>query len=175
MPTPGPDMQVRVITAAQTYPLRQSVLRAGLPPEACIFPGDDDPATTHLGVVRGDDLLAIATLMREPLPVSVPDPAASAGDLPAGALPDAQACRLRGMAVAPEVRGQGIGAALLRACFAHAWAAGATRFWCNARTPAVPFYERHGLRTSGGEFDIPTAGPHRLMYRDLRRETLPSV
>jgi len=176
-----PGLRITTITAAQTYPLRQSVLRAGLPPEACSFPGDEQPTTTHLGAFRGDALIGIATLMQQPMP-AVPDPpspdlqATASDDLgpaaspppgPAPADRDAPAVRLRGMAVAPDARGQGIGAALMRASLQHARHTGATRFWCHARTPAVRFYERHGLTTTGPPFDIPTAGPHRLMWRPL--------
>jgi predicted GNAT family N-acyltransferase len=56
---------------------------------------------------------------------------------------------------------------------AEAYAAehGATRLWCNARTPAVGFYERHGWTTVGEEFDVPPIGPHYRMVRSTSGST----
>ena len=66
--------------------------------------------------------------------------------------------RVRGMATAPEQRGRGIGAAILDALVEHARSQGATRVWCNARTPALRLYERAGFERESGEFEIPGIG-----------------
>jgi GNAT superfamily N-acetyltransferase len=175
------DLRITRITAAQTYPLRQSVLRAGLPAEACVFEADEAPTTTHLGAWRGERLIGIATLMREPIPSGADgraDPDASeiqeardrsgtTHDLPTQQMRDYPAVRLRGMAVSPDARGKGVGAALLHACFDYARRSGAHLLWCNARTPAKRFYERHGLAAVGDPFNIPTAGPHVRMVINL--------
>jgi predicted GNAT family N-acyltransferase len=77
--------------------------------------------------------------------------------------------RIRGMATDPDRgRGQGVGGALLRACLDHARAAGATRVWCNARSPARGFYARAGFAVDGDEFPIADIGPHFLMVLVLR-------
>jgi len=73
--------------------------------------------------------------------------------------------RVRGMATAPEQRGRGIGAAILDALVEHARSQGATRVWCNARTPALRLYERAGFERESGEFEIPGIGPHFVMAR----------
>lgn len=75
--------------------------------------------------------------------------------------------RLRAMAVVPGHRGEGIGAALLDECIAHCRSHGATEIWCNARTPAMGFYEKAGFVTEGPEFLVPHAGPHFVMRRHL--------
>jgi ribosomal protein S18 acetylase RimI-like enzyme len=75
------------------------------------------------------------------------------------------AWRVRGMATAPAARGRGAGAAVLDALIAHAVANGATRVWCNARTPAKSLYERAGFRAVSDEFEIPEIGPHFVMER----------
>ncbi len=77
------------------------------------------------------------------------------------------AWRVRGMAVTPQLQRQGIGRSLLRACVDYAKDHGGTRVWFSARTSAVPFYEKFGFRARGEEFDIPTVGPHYIMYRDM--------
>jgi len=48
--------------------------------------------------------------------------------------------------------------------------AGVTRFWCNARVPAVPFYAAMGWTVVSDVFDVPTAGPHRVMTFEALRE-----
>jgi predicted GNAT family N-acyltransferase len=72
------------------------------------------------------------------------------------------------MATDPETgRGRGAGALLLRACLDHALTTGATRIWCNARSPVRGFYEREGFTVDGTEFELPEIGPHVLMVLDL--------
>jgi ribosomal protein S18 acetylase RimI-like enzyme len=80
---------------------------------------------------------------------------------------DPQAWRLRGMATLPESRRQGIGGMLVSACIEHVENSGGSSIWCNARTPAVKFYERHGFRCFGSEFELPGIGPHYRMIRHV--------
>ena len=147
-----PAFEVRPITAAETIPLRHAILRAGLPRETAIFPGDDAESALHFGAFADGNLVGVVTLHFVPL-LDRPD--------------FDSAYQLRGMAVAPEARGLGAGHALVEACVAAAREAGAQWIWCNARTPAAGFYSRHGFQTQGGVFDIPTAGPHVRMLRPL--------
>lgn len=78
--------------------------------------------------------------------------------------------RVRGMATAPHARGRGAGTAVLAALVGHALAQGATRIWCNARTPARSLYERAGFEVASEEFDLPEIGPHLVM--ELTRPSL---
>lgn len=75
--------------------------------------------------------------------------------------------RIRGMATAPEARGQGAGTAVLDALVAYACDHGATRLWCNARTPARSLYERAGFVVASDEFEPPHIGPHFTMERNI--------
>lgn len=78
---------------------------------------------------------------------------------------DEQAWRIRSMAVEPELRGQGIGAAVLDALLDHAVRHGGGTVWCNARTPAIGLYRRAGFEARGDEFEIAGIGPHFVMTR----------
>jgi predicted GNAT family N-acyltransferase len=79
-------------------------------------------------------------------------------------LPDGHIGR---MAVRPEWRGRGVGAALLQRLVALARDEGFERVALNAQTHAIGFYGRHGFLATGPEFD--EAGiPHRTMERVLR-------
>jgi GNAT superfamily N-acetyltransferase len=81
---------------------------------------------------------------------------------------DAPAWRLRGMATEEGRRGEGIGAAALAAAVDYVRSHGGGLLWCNARTPAVSFYERAGFRTRGEPWHDPAIGPHIAMYLVLR-------
>jgi GNAT superfamily N-acetyltransferase len=144
---------IRPITAAETLAIRWPILRPGFPQETAIFPGDDLPSTCHFGAF--DDsarLVGVASIYLAPL-----------SDFP---FPESH-FQLRGMATLPNVRGAGYGAALVQACVEASQTAGGTLIWCNARTSAAPFYQKHGWQILGDEFDIPTVGPHYRMARQL--------
>ncbi|MHB8235006.1 MAG: GNAT family N-acetyltransferase, partial [Solirubrobacteraceae bacterium] len=67
----------------------------------------------------------------------------------------------------PDARGRGAGAAVLDELLRHAADRGASRVWCNARTPARRFYERAGFHVSSPVFEVPQIGPHVVMERSL--------
>jgi GNAT superfamily N-acetyltransferase len=147
------DIEVRLITAAETLPLRMAVLRPNRPDEAARFPEDEDATTRHFGAFRDGKLSGIATLLRVEMPGQ----------------PGVPALQLRGMATAPEVRGEGFGRALVLACLAFARDDGVPLLWCNARTGAVGFYRKLGFEIVGAEFIVPDVGPHFRMWVRLDR------
>ena len=58
-----PTPLIRPISAAETRPMRQSVLRPGKTLEELVYPGDDDPACAHLGAFdEAGRLVGIATV-----------------------------------------------------------------------------------------------------------------
>jgi GNAT superfamily N-acetyltransferase len=135
-------VEVRAVDPALTRPLRQRVLR---PHESLEELASHEPPGVHAeGAFDGDELVAVGFVC----------PDGGPGEW-----------RVRGMATAPEHRGRGVGAAILDALVEHARAQGATRVWCNARTPALRLYERAGFAPESGEFDIPGIGPHFVMAR----------
>lgn len=129
--------------------LRHAILRAGLPRETAVFPGDEAATSVHVAAVRGGEVVGCATFhlnqwQGEP------------------------AYQLRGMATAASTRRQGLGRKMLTFAEAELLSRGVTRqLWCNARTPAVPFYEAMGWTVESEVFEIPTAGPHVRMAKRL--------
>jgi GNAT superfamily N-acetyltransferase len=137
-----PAFEVRTVDPALTRPLRRRVLR---PHESLAQLASHEPPGVHaVGAFAGDELVAVGFVC-----------------------PDGEpgAWRVRGMATAPEHRGRGAGAAILAQLVEHARAQGATRVWCNARTPALGLYARAGFEPESEEFDIPGIGPHFVMAR----------
>ena len=144
-----PEFTVVELTAKQTHPLRLVVLRSDTPSTMVTFAEDDLPGTVHLGVVDGTDIVAISTWVPRPYE----------GE---------PAVQLRGMATAPDLQGQGVGALLLEAGCLRA-ASGASLVWARARDAALDFYVRHGFVIDGvGFIDEHTAKPHHLIHRRLR-------
>jgi ribosomal protein S18 acetylase RimI-like enzyme len=132
---------IRDVDPAATRPLRQRVLR---PHESLEELASHEPPGVH----------AVAAFT-------------DSGELVAAGFvcPDGGpgAWRVRGMATDPEHRGQGAGAQILDRLVEHAIQQGATRVWCNARTPALRLYERAGFERESEEFEIPGIGPHFVM------------
>jgi GNAT superfamily N-acetyltransferase len=132
---------IRDVDPAATRPLRQRVLR---PHESLEELASHEPPGVH----------AVAAFT-------------DSGELVAAGFvcPDGGpgAWRVRGMATDPEHRGQGAGAQILDRLVEHAIQQGATRVWCNARTPALRLYERAGFEPESEEFEIPGIGPHFVM------------
>ena len=142
------------ISAADTLSIRQQVLRPNLAADQCQFEGDQDETTFHFGAFKDDLLIGIATMMVD----CSPELTEIAKDQ----------YRLRGMAVMPEYRDQGIGRKILEACLQEVQRRGCGLFWCNARVTAAKFYTTAGFsKTSDTSFKIPDAGPHFLMYKQL--------
>jgi predicted GNAT family N-acyltransferase len=131
--------------------LRHRLLRAGLPKDSAQFPGDDTSSTWHLAVFNSPANDA---------------PPISCASFMLNTYQDETAWQLRGMASDHAHQGKGFGGELLRCGEAVIVADSSVRlFWCNARVPAIPFYQKHGWKVDSEEFEIPTAGPHRKMMK----------
>lgn len=145
---------VKKIPAADTLSVRQQVLRPNLVTDQCHFEGDQGEATFHMGAILDDSVIGIATMMIDHTPEL-----AEIADLH---------YRLRGMAVLPEYRNQGLGGAILEGCLLEVKERGCKLCWCNARVTAARFYTAAGFsKTSENSFEIADVGPHFLMYKQL--------
>jgi thiamine transport system ATP-binding protein len=147
----GMGITVVELTTNQTYDLRRRVLRTGTPSSDVRFSGDDDEATTHLGLVdHTGAVVAISSWTAKPCPVAPTD----------------HDVQLRGMAVEPDRAGRGLGATLLAAGVERAFAGGAETVWANARDTALDFYAGHGFEViDDGFVDTTTALPHHRIRR----------
>ncbi len=144
------DVACRRATIEEILPLRHRILRDGLPLEAARFEGDDASGTRHYAARHGDTIVTCLTLM----------PSSWDGH---------PAWQLRGMATDSHEQGRGVGKALLQYAVDDATGDEPGRIlWCNARTPAIGFYERLGWQVVSEPFDVPTAGPHVKMVLGVR-------
>jgi len=132
-----PELALRSIPLADTRELRRAVLRPYMTVDE--LAAHEPDGAIAFGAFDADELIAVGLVGPEGEP----------GDW-----------RIRGMATKPEARGRGAGTRVLEALVSHAVAHGATRLWCNARTPALSLYERAGFTATSEEFETPRIGPH---------------
>ncbi|MBW8048806.1 MAG: GNAT family N-acetyltransferase [Cytophagales bacterium] len=176
---------IRSISASDTRPLRQQLLRPNQHIDELVYEGDDANDTLHAGAFLKGQLVGIASVFRQPRPgdlESTNDEVRSTNDeVRSTNDPETRdtssfvlrtsitsnAWRLRGMATIPEVRNQGCGSALLSECIKHIKRNGGAEFWCNARIGAVKFYEAHGLVCIGEVFEIAGIGEHFVMVKRI--------
>jgi GNAT superfamily N-acetyltransferase len=140
-------VEVLRIKAIDTHPIRHKMLRPNGTMDDCIFQGDNDELTFHLGAFVEKKLVSVASFYFERNEKFT----------------DPNQFRLRGMATLPEHQGQGLSSALLRTAFPVIKQNQCTLLWCNARERAMGFYEKVGFVPSGEHFSIPNIGKHVLM------------
>ena len=143
---------IRQISAEETHPVRQEVLRPGRPPEECNFPGDFEETTLHFGIYEDSGLIGVASFVKNKFPE----------------FREEVQFQLRGMAVKKAVQGKGLGAELLKKgeeilLQRHH----DLLLWFNAREIAIPFYQRMGYTSIGEKFMIPNVCLHIVMYKRL--------
>lgn len=139
------------IDAEQTLDLRHRVLRAHQPKEACRYPGDQDIASFHVGATVQGKLQCVASFYRESTPY----------------LSDSPLYRLRGMATAPQFRGQGLGGAVLDWGCSQVASRGGAQLWCNARVSAMDFYLGRAFVKVSDVFEIEGIGEHFVLAKRL--------
>jgi len=147
-------MKVLRVHPKDTYPIRHKILRPHGTLQDCVFQGDDDDLTFHLGAFVDNKLVSVASFYFESHEQFI-------AQYP-------HQYRLRGMATLQEHHGQGFSSALLKTAFPLIKQNQCTLLWCNARENAEGFYQKVGFKPFGEIFDLPLIGPHRLMSIEIR-------
>ncbi len=144
--------EIRFVKAHQCLELRSKVLRPNQPIDVCHYPEDSHKDSFHLGYFIDQKMIGNGTF----LPNANPDFSTSINPY-----------RLRGMAVDPTHQGQNIGTKILLRSLDILQEKQADLIWFNARESAFGFYQKNGFLFHGRIFDIPTIGPHKVMYKHL--------
>lgn len=140
-------VQVLRIRATDTHQIRHKMLRSSGTLEDCVFQGDYDELTFHLGAFVEKKLVSVASFYFE------------RNDK----FPEAHQYRLRGMATLPEHQGLGLSSALLKTAFPVIKQNQCGLLWCNAREKAMGYYLKVGFHPNGDLFTISNIGKHILM------------
>lgn len=142
---------IKFINSNEVLPLRSLVLREGADYELCIFDGDNDEFSFHLGCFIEQQLISIVSFHKQ----------GRDNFLGLG-------YQLRGMATHPMHQGKGIGNQLVNFAIVYLRGQKANYVWCNARKLAYPFYFGLGFEFISEEFDIPNIGPHKAMFLKIQ-------
>ena len=157
----GPaDITIQLVPLDDTFALRKAVLRPWLTPEESRASWQGYETQFHVGALIGGKVVSTAGFLVD----AHADYAEAFGPLP---------WRLRGMASEPALQGRGLGGRVLDFGIAEiarrltARGQGSAVLWCNGRTGAQRFYERHGFRPIGALYETPGTGPHYVFWRRI--------
>ena len=142
-------LDIREINTAETLPLRNALLRPHLTPEQCIYLGDDDSTTCHLGGFIDDSLMSIVSIYQRGLPGQE----------------SKRGYQFRALAIVDGLRSRGYGLILLHAVEQYARDNAADYLWANARMTAVEFYRKAGYTIDDKEFIVEGVGAHVIVNR----------
>jgi GNAT superfamily N-acetyltransferase len=142
-------MNVKIIKAEETYPIRLELLRNNSP-ISHEFSGDHDLDTFHLGVFSEGEIIAVSSYMK------------ASNDEFIGSQ-----YQIRGMATTSSFQGKGCGKLMIEKAETIVKEKNIELLWCNAREVALVFYKKQGFSLVGGLFDIQYAGLHSVMVKYL--------
>jgi GNAT superfamily N-acetyltransferase len=146
-------LQVKQISSKDTHSIRSQMLRPGRPIDECIYSGDEDDPTFHLGAFVEQKLVSVASFYFEKNQN----------------IPDEYQFRLRGMATLTNFQKLGLSKALLEMAFPIIKQNLCYLLWCNARVGALGFYEKVGFEKISDEFEIEHIGPHYLLSKNIEK------
>ncbi len=141
------EFAVRPVLAEETRGLRSALLRGLADDEDAVWSAGEARDTLCVGGYRDGALVGFATIVRQRVP----------------GIPEANAWRIREIAVDHGHRGFGLGGQMMRRCLEHAAARNARLAWCRVPAKAFGFFQHLGFQRSGDPFEHPGGGPHYLM------------
>ncbi|MCY8927687.1 GNAT family N-acetyltransferase [Bacillus subtilis] len=144
-------LEVKTISAEDTYEIRHRILRPHQSIEQCKYEEDHAKGSFHLGAFFEGKLISIASFSPQIQPLITESPA----------------YRLRGMATLEEYRDQKGGSTLIKHAEEKLAENGVQAVWCNARSHVKGYYSKLGWEELGEPFEIPGIGTHIVMYKTL--------
>lgn len=148
------SIQIKEISALETFAVRHPILREGCPIEDCRFDGDDLSTTFHLGLFYEEILVGVATYMKNNHTL----------------FSDDNQYQLRGMAVLKSHQGKQLGDALFKHGEKLLKSKNVSLLWFNAREVAVSFYKKNDCCIIGEPFEIVDIGTHYVMFKKIRNK-----
>ena len=144
-------IDIRKISAQETFTVRHPMLRKGKPIESCHFDGDDLGTTSHFGLYEYNKIEGVISLFENNNSLFA----------------DKHQGQIRGMAVLENNQGKGFGRLLVEHSENVMKLQNISLIWFNARINAVGFYQKMGYEIIGNSFEIPNIGVHYVMWKKL--------
>ncbi len=143
---------IKKISAEKTHAIRHPMLRQGRPIEDCVFDGDKDPKTIHLGAFIENKLVGVLSAYQKNTTV----------------FDVKESYQIRGVAVLTTAHRKGIGRALMANIEHQLKQRKIDLIWLNARITAVDFYTALAYQQKGKAFEIEGIGTHYCFYKILK-------
>jgi ribosomal protein S18 acetylase RimI-like enzyme len=143
---------IRKISVEKTHAIRHPMLRQGRPLKDCVFEGDNDPETIHLGAYIENKLVGVLSAYQKSI----------------SAFDAIESYQVRGVAVLTSAQRKGIGRALMVHIEQLLQQRKIDLIWLNARIKAVEFYTALAYRQKGSAFEIEGIGTHYCFYKSLK-------
>ena len=144
-------MEIKRISAHQTYAVRHPVLRPGRPIEDCSFEFDDHPLSIHFCLELDGKVISVLSA----LPIKC------------SSFPELNAMRIRGIATLDSFQRLGYGSELMRIAEQELKNNSVDLLWLNARIHASEFYSKLGYKPKGDLFNIDGIGIHQQFLKFL--------
>lgn len=147
-------MEVRIISAQETRPLRHLVLWPHIEKaEDCVIDIDTREDAIHIGAFENDQLISVCSLF----------------ELSSQRIKQAKQYRLRAMATHPNFRGMNAGKRVVQFALELTRNKGFDVLWCDARQVALGFYEKMGFSLIDEWYEVPKIGLHKTAFYQLRK------
>ena len=147
-------MEVRIISAQETRPLRHLVLWPHIEKtEDCVIDIDNREDAIHIGAFENDQLISVCSLF----------------ELSSQRINQAKQYRLRAMATHPNFRGMNAGKRVVQFALELTRNKGFDVLWCDARQVALGFYEKMGFTLIDEWYEVPKIGLHKTAFYQLRK------
>jgi len=143
---------IKIISANETYAVRHPMLRQGRPVEDCVFEGDDNLNTLHLGAFIKNELIGVLSAYQ------IKHPHLNAN----------KSYQIRGVAVLTKGHRKGIGSALMTQVEELLAKRKVDLIWLNARITALEFYTALAYHREGESFEIAGIGTHYCFYKTFQ-------
>jgi len=143
---------IKIISAEKTHAIRHPMLRQGRPIEDCVFDGDHDPNTVHLGAYIDNKLVGVLSAFQKN---------ATTFDV-------SKSYQIRGVAVLRAAHRKGVGRALMTSIEKLLEQKKIDLIWLNARVTALDFYTALAYNQKGSAFEIEGIGTHYCFYKTLK-------
>jgi len=143
---------IKEILAKETHRVRHPILRQGRPIEDCIFTGDQEATTVHLGAYLDDNLVGVLSAYKKNHP----------------AFNNLKSYQIRGVAVLTDFHRKGIGNELMDDIEKRMMEREIDLIWLNARIAALDFYTSLAYHQKGEAFEIDDIGTHYCFYKLLK-------
>lgn len=143
------SFQINEISPKDTLELRQRILRPHQTMEDCVYPGDEDSTTFHLGAFENGNLMGIVSIYQRNH----------------DSIDGQKGFQIRAMAAEKGVRGKGLARALLTYAERKIRSLYGDYIWANARVSALGFYDKLDYSVIGEPFNVDDIGMHNLIIK----------